>query len=53
MSEKGGWENFPTYFFLFCFVEGNKKIKFGGLEKETKMKDKLQKRKNGERKEAL
>ena len=34
MGEKGGWENFITCFFLFCFVEGNKKIEFGGLEEE-------------------
>ena len=53
MGEKGGWENFPIYFFLFCFAEGNKKkIKFGGLE-EKKMKEKLQRKKNGKRKDAL
>ena len=44
MGEKGGWENSFTYFFLFYFVEGNKKIKFGSLE-EKKMKEKLQRKK--------
>ena len=53
MGEKGGWENFPTYFFLFCFIEGNKKkIKFGGLE-EKKKEGEIAEKKNGKRKDAL
>ena len=43
MGEKGGWENFITYFFLFCFVEGNEKNQVWGSRR--KMKEKLQKKK--------
>ena len=34
MGEKGGWENFPIYLFLFCFVEGNKKKSSLGVQKK-------------------
>ena len=52
MGEKGGWENFPTYFFLFCFVEGNKKNHVW-RSRRKKNEGEIADKQNGKRKDAL